>query len=41
MIHSLSKTYDFIENKKFANKNMKVVNLEMLKMKTWFCDKDL
>ena len=23
------------------NKNIKIVNLEILKVKTWFCDKDL
>ena len=34
MINSLSKTYEF-------NKNIEVVKVEILKIKTWFCDKDL
>ena len=38
MIKLLSKTYDFIKS---INKNVKVVNLEILKVKMWFGDKDL
>ena len=30
-----------IRNYKIISKNIKVVNLEILKVKTWFCDKDL
>ena len=30
-----------MENHKCINKNTKVVNLEILKVKTWFGDKDL
>ena len=29
------------KNHKIINKNMKIVNLEILKVKTWFGDKDL
>ena len=29
------------KNNKMVNKNIEVVKLEMLKVKTWFCDKDL
>ena len=35
------KTNNFDENHKIINKRIKVVNLEILKVKTWFCDKDL
>ena len=35
------KTNNFNENHKIINKNIKVVNLEILKVKTWFGDKDL
>ena len=30
-----------IKNDKIINKNIKIVNLEILKVKTWFGDKDL
>ena len=30
-----------IKNLKIKNKKMKIVNLEILKVKTWFGDKDL
>ena len=30
-----------MRNHKFFNENIKIVNLEILKMKTWFGDKDL
>ena len=30
-----------MKNHKIINKNIKVVNLEILKVKTWFGDKDL
>ena len=36
-----SKTIDFDENHKIINKNIKIVNLEILKVKTWFWNKDL
>ena len=29
------------QNHKIIDKNMKIVNLEILKVKTWFGDKDL
>ena len=32
---------NFDENHKDMNKNIKIVNLEILKVKTWFGDKDL
>ena len=35
------KTNNFDENHKIINKKVKVVNLEILKVKTWFGDKDL
>ena len=35
------KTNNLNENHKIINKNIKVVNLETLKVKTWFGDKDL
>ena len=38
MINSLSLTDDFIKS---INKNIEVVNLEILKVKTLFGDKDL
>ena len=31
----------WIKNHKIINKNIKIVNLEILKVKTWFGDKDL
>ena len=31
----------FDENHKIINKNIRIVNLEILKIKTWFGDKDL
>ena len=37
----LSKTEDFVKNNNIIHKNIKVVKLEILKAKTWFCDKDL
>ena len=36
-----SKTNKFDENHKIIDKYIKVVNLEILKVKTWFGDKDL
>ena len=30
-----------MKNHKLINKDIKVVNLEILKVKTWFCDEDL
>jgi len=30
-----------MENHKINDKNIKIVNLEILKVKTWFGDKDL
>ena len=39
--NSLGKTVDFIKNNKIANKNRKGVKSEKIKIKTWFCDKDL
>ena len=41
MINLLSKTDDFTKTYKIINKNIKVANLEILKVKTWFGDKDL
>ena len=41
MINSLSKTNKFNKKHKIINKNIEVVKLEFLKVKTWFCDKDL
>ena len=35
------KSLILIENHKIINKNIKIVNLEILKVKTWFGDKDL
>ena len=40
-IKLLIKTYYFTKTYKNINKNIKVVNLEILKVKTWFGDKDL
>ena len=45
MINSLNnftkKLIILIKNHKIIDKNIKVVNLEILKVKTWFGDKDL
>ena len=41
MINSLSKTDDSIKNPKIINENIQIVNLEILKVKTWFWNKDL
>ena len=41
MINSLSKTNNFDKNHTIINKNLNIVNLEILKVKTWFGDKDL
>ena len=38
---NIKKTHNFDEKHKIINKNIKVVNLEILKVKTWFGDKDL
>ena len=35
------KTNNFDENHAIINKNIKIINLEILKVKTWFGDKDL
>ena len=35
------KSLIWMKNHKIIDKNIKVVNLEILKVKTWFCDKDL
>ena len=35
------KTNNFDKNHKIINKNIKIVNLEILKVKTWFWNKDL
>ena len=37
----VTKNINFNENHKIINKNVKVVNLGILKVRTWFCDKDL
>ena len=37
----LKKLIILIKNDKIINKNIKVVKLEILKVKTWFGDKDL
>ena len=37
----LRKLIFLIKNHKIVNKNIEVVKLEILKVKTWFCDKDL
>ena len=37
----LRKLIILMKNHKIINKNIKVVKLEILKMKTWFCDEDL
>ena len=37
----LRKLIILIENHKIINKNLKIVNLEILKVRTWFGDKDL
>ena len=41
MINLLSKTNEIIKNDKNFNKNIKVVKLKILKVKTWFWNKDL
>ena len=41
MINSFSETDDLIKNHKIMNENIKIVTLGILKVKTWFCDKDL
>ena len=37
----IKKLIILIKKDKIINKNIKVVNLEILKVKTWFGDKDL
>ena len=37
----LKKSLTLMKNHKIINKNLKVVNLEIIKVKTWFGDKDL
>ena len=37
----LKKLLILMKSDKIINKNIKVVKLEILKVKTWFCDKDL
>ena len=37
----LKKLLILVEIHKIIDKNLKVVKLEILKVKTWFCDKDL
>ena len=37
----VEKIINFDENHKIIDKNVKVVNLEIKKVKTWFGDKDL
>ena len=37
----VEKVINFDKNHKISNKNIKIVNLEILKVKTWFGDKDL
>ena len=37
----LRKSLILIKNNKIINKHIKIVNLEILKVKTWFGDKDL
>ena len=36
----VKKTHNFDENNKIIKKNIKIVNLGILKVKTWFGDKD-
>ena len=38
---NISKNNNFHEKPKIINKTIKIVNLEILKVKTWFGDKDL
>ena len=38
---SQNNVFNFIINQKIINNNLKVVNLEILKVKTWFGDEDL
>ena len=37
----LEKSLTLMKNHKIINKSIKIVNLEILKVKTWFGDKDL
>ena len=37
----LKKSLILMKNHKIINRNIEVVKLEILKIKTWFCDKDL
>ena len=37
----LKKTLILLRNHEIANKNIKGVKSEKIKVKTWFCDKDL
>ena len=41
MINSLSKTDDLMKNHKIINKAIKGVKSEKIKIKAWFCNKDL
>ena len=41
MLNSLSKTADFIKNDNIVDKDIRNEKSEKLKVKTWFCDKDL
>ena len=40
-IDYFTKTHNFNKKYKIIDKDIKVVNLEILKVKTWFGDKDL
>ena len=40
-VNLLNKLIISIKNHKIINKNIKIVNLEILKVKTWFWNKDL
>ena len=40
-VNLLKKLIISIKNHKIINKNIKIVNLEILKVKTWFWNKDL
>ena len=37
----LQNIINFDENDKIVNKNIKGIKSEKIKVKTWFCDKDL